>query len=330
MASRPPQAATTLDAPPDEPRLPLGGRTILVPLERLDDNPFQHRSEIEEEKLDELAASIAASGLLQAIAVRAVGERFQVIAGHRRAAAFKLLFERAASDKERRQWAAIPAMERSATDEEMHRLGLTENLQRDDPSALDAAASLAAYQARYELTTSQLAERLSLELTRVKRLLQLNGSPAVVKAGVTRGLKVPVLDETGQPVLTPQGKPRHRRLRLDLHAALEFQRLHAHWADENPRRADERIEALIKRTLTEGWGLRRIASYCASVRDRRDAGPEGGDAPGGPAKARPLYVDRGGDLLIKKGLLAQATSAQVAELRQLLHSLIAQLPDASS
>ena len=100
-------------------------RALRIPLALLDPNPFQHRSELDPEALEELSASIASSGLLQPICVRPVGERMQVIAGHRRWEAFKLLLSRAETAPQASLFSTIPAYERGGvTDEEMHRLGL--------------------------------------------------------------------------------------------------------------------------------------------------------------------------------------------------------------
>ena len=59
------------------------GDNLNLSLDLLDDNPFQPRGAMDEGPLEELVASIARHGLLQAITVRRVADRFQVIAGHR-------------------------------------------------------------------------------------------------------------------------------------------------------------------------------------------------------------------------------------------------------
>ena len=66
----------------------------------------------------------------------------------------------------------------------MERFALIENLQRDDPNPVDTAHGLASYQKRFAtaenpmgLSTSELAQRLGLDQTRVKRLLQLSAAP---------------------------------------------------------------------------------------------------------------------------------------------------------
>ena len=302
------------------------GRPTQVALDRLDDNPFQHRTEMETEKLEELAASIASSGLLQPVSVRALGGRWQVIAGHRRVAAYRLLQERASAPDEARRWATIPAVERAeVSDEEMQRLGLTENLQRDDPSALDAAASLAAYQARHQLTTDELAERMSLAVDRVQRLLRLANAPQVVKNGVTKGVMVPVVDDAGNPIKTASGRDKQEHRHLDLLAALEFTRLYEQLARESPRKAGDRVESVIRRALEAGWGFRRIKSHCAALRagrsDRSTA--EITKAVSGPCSPS-LFVEKGGVLTIYRERIAGASVESRAALVALLDAVAAQ------
>jgi ParB family chromosome partitioning protein len=74
------------------PRVPVapaveteGGKPREIPLDQLDRNPFQTRTRMNEEQLEELSASIAANGVVQPILVRPLANgRFQLIAGERR------------------------------------------------------------------------------------------------------------------------------------------------------------------------------------------------------------------------------------------------------
>ncbi|MEO5569064.1 MAG: ParB N-terminal domain-containing protein, partial [Gemmatimonadaceae bacterium] len=67
---------------PDEQ--PSGGELVRIPLSRIRPNPFQPRKSFNPEQLADLEASLAASGLLQPIAVRRVGDTYELIAGERR------------------------------------------------------------------------------------------------------------------------------------------------------------------------------------------------------------------------------------------------------
>src|ERR1700761_5784824 len=76
-----PQAAV---APAPAP-VPIEGKPREIPIEQIERNPFQTRAAFDEGALKELSASIAATGVVQPVLVRPLGEdRFQLIAGERR------------------------------------------------------------------------------------------------------------------------------------------------------------------------------------------------------------------------------------------------------
>src|SRR5215467_551746 len=92
-------------------------------------------------------SSLSSLGMLNPILVRRKGDKYEVISGHRRLAAYRRLQFAAKSEKEKQKYGAIPARELpSVTDEQMLLLGLTENLLRADISPLDAALGLLALQ----------------------------------------------------------------------------------------------------------------------------------------------------------------------------------------
>lgn len=93
-------------------------------------NPFQPRTEFDEEALSELAASIKAIGIVQPITVRAVEEgKYEIIAGERRFRASKLA-----------GLSTIPAYIRKTEDDSLLELALIENIQREDLNAIEVAS----------------------------------------------------------------------------------------------------------------------------------------------------------------------------------------------
>ena len=91
-------------------------------------NPYQPRQHVDPERLQELASSLKAQGLLQPIVVRRDREGFELIAGARRWRAAQMAgFE------------TIPALVKPASDEEVLGLALLENLQREDLNPLEEA-----------------------------------------------------------------------------------------------------------------------------------------------------------------------------------------------
>jgi ParB family chromosome partitioning protein len=106
-----------------------GGRPREIPLEMIDHNPFQTRSQVNEEQLAELAASISANGVVQPILVRSLsGGRFQLIAGERRWRASKLAGK-----------TTVPAILRQVSDEQAMEITIVENLQRADLNPMEQA-----------------------------------------------------------------------------------------------------------------------------------------------------------------------------------------------
>src|SRR5713101_4697366 len=87
--------------------------TWRIALNLLDQNPHQPRAQMDEAALAELMASIRDHGLLQPITVRKVGNRYQVIAGHRRLEAFRRLLADAVQDEAKAErFRTIPAHEK--------------------------------------------------------------------------------------------------------------------------------------------------------------------------------------------------------------------------
>src|SRR5579862_5369739 len=124
-----------------------GGRPREIPLDLIDDNPFQTRSQINEEQLGELAASIAANGVVQPILVRPLAEgRFQLIAGERRWRASKLAGK-----------TTVPAILRQVSDEQAMEITIVENLQRADLNAMEQARAFDRLSRDFHMTQEQMA-----------------------------------------------------------------------------------------------------------------------------------------------------------------------------
>ena len=106
-----------------------GGRPREIPIDLVEPNPFQTRSHVNEEQLAELAASIAANGVVQPVLVRPLANgRFQLIAGERRWRASRLAGKN-----------TVPAILRQVSDEQAMEITIVENLQRADLNAMEQA-----------------------------------------------------------------------------------------------------------------------------------------------------------------------------------------------
>lgn len=147
-----------------------------IPLNLIDPNPFQPRTQLPEDGLDELANSIRSSGLLQPILIRPAGERFQLVAGERRWRAAK----KAGLDK-------VPAVVRDIADAEALELALAENLLREALNPLEVARAYDQLQREFHLTHEQIAERLGVNRTTVTNTLRLLALPPQVQTLLMEG-----------------------------------------------------------------------------------------------------------------------------------------------
>ncbi|MGI9177961.1 MAG: ParB/RepB/Spo0J family partition protein [Pirellulales bacterium] len=143
---------------------------------RIDPNPWQPRSIVDDADLAELAASLGEHGLVQPIVVRARGDRFQLIAGQRRLAAAKKL-----------GWEKVPVRILDVDDRQMSEIAIVENLQRRDLDALEKAASFKQYLSTWSCTQDELAKRLSVDRSTVANLIRLLELPAGVQSRLRAG-----------------------------------------------------------------------------------------------------------------------------------------------
>jgi len=152
-----------------------------ISIELIDVNPWQPRTEFEEEALQELAESIKIHGLIQPITVRKSKERYQIIAGERRLRASKLA-----------GLTEIPAYIRTASDMEMLEMGLIENIQRKDLNPIEIALSFQRLLDECNIRQEDLANRVSKSrsvISNYLRLLKLYPpvQTAVVQEKITMG-----------------------------------------------------------------------------------------------------------------------------------------------
>ena len=200
---------------------------------------------------------------------------------------------------------------------------LVENLQRDDLSPLDAALGLSRFQETHQLSTDALTKRTGLEVDRVKRLLRLARAPKLIQDACDEGVLVDQIDERGAVKLLPSGNPKHERNRLDLMAALEFAKLHAHAVKSSPKKADERTARAIHRALSERWSVRRVQAFCRAAVAGDDPEMSGGELPA-QAAPLPLFTD-GPELRIRRAQLKGAAPEERTALLQLLTALVGEL-----
>jgi len=174
-AAHPAAAAGPAPVPAPAPDGLAGYREVAVHL--VEPNPYQPRKEFAAEALTELVESIKAEGLLQPIVVRAVGDKFQLIAGERRWRAFQQL-----------KLKSIPARVMTSSDASSASLALIENLQRADLNPLEEAHGYASLIRDFDLTQDAAAQRVGKGRATVANSLRLLSLEAELQGYVGKGL----------------------------------------------------------------------------------------------------------------------------------------------
>ena len=148
-----------------------------IPIQEVSPNPHQPRSRFDGEAIEELAASIRATGVLQPIIVRrAPGGGFQLVAGERRL--------RAAGSAGLNR---IPAVVREVDDAQMLELALVENVQREDLGPIEEAQAYRNLAERLRLTHDEISERVGKQRVSITNALRLLSLPPEVQEMVSRG-----------------------------------------------------------------------------------------------------------------------------------------------
>lgn len=144
-----------------------------IALDLIDVNPWQPRTEFNEEELEELATSILNYGIITPLTLRKAGDRFQIIAGERRFRAAKM----AGLDK-------VPAYIRDVTDDKMLAVALIENIQRQDLNPIEEALSYQRLISECNLTQETLADQVGKKRSTVTNYLRLLKLPADIQNGL--------------------------------------------------------------------------------------------------------------------------------------------------
>jgi ParB family chromosome partitioning protein len=140
-------------------------------------NPFQPRTEFDEQALKELSESIRLQGLIQPITVRRVNAHsYQLISGERRLRASKLA-----------GLTTIPAYVRTANDQQMLEMALIENIQRENLNAIEVALSFQRMIDECHLKQEELGERVSKNRSTVTNYLRLLRLPPAIQTSIRDG-----------------------------------------------------------------------------------------------------------------------------------------------
>jgi ParB family chromosome partitioning protein len=147
-----------------------------LPVGQIVPNPDQPRRHFDDAALDELAASLKVSGLIQPIVVRPKGKVYQIVAGERR--------WRAA---QRAQLHDVPVLIRTLSDAETVELAIVENVQRQDLNAIEEAEAYQRLMKEYGHTQEALGRIVGKSRSHIANLLRLLDLPPFVRSAVADG-----------------------------------------------------------------------------------------------------------------------------------------------
>ncbi|MBT8245506.1 MAG: ParB/RepB/Spo0J family partition protein [Winogradskyella sp.] len=153
------------------------GNIVELDIEDIELNPFQPRTNFNEETLRELASSIRELGVIQPITVRKLAfNKYQLISGERRFRASKLIGN-----------TTIPSYIRIANDQESLEMALVENIQRHDLDPIEIALSYQRLIDEIQLTQEQMSERVGKKRSTIANYLRLLKLDPIIQTGMRDG-----------------------------------------------------------------------------------------------------------------------------------------------
>lgn len=153
------------------------GNIIELEIEAIEINPFQPRSNFNEEALQELAVSIRELGVIQPITVRKLDfNKYQLISGERRLRASRIV-----------GLTTVPAYIRIANDQESLEMALVENIQRHDLDPIEIALSYQRLIDEINLTQEQMSERVGKKRSTIANYLRLLKLDPIIQTGIRDG-----------------------------------------------------------------------------------------------------------------------------------------------
>jgi ParB family chromosome partitioning protein len=166
--------ATVQASPPTGTTVHPGPQEVDIDL--IEPSPYQPRTRFREEALDELARSIQASGIIQPLVLRPIGDRFQLIAGERRWRAA----QRAGLTK-------VSSIIRYVPDELALEMTLVENIQREDLNAIEQARAFERLMDEFQLTQESVAERTGKDRATVANAVRLLKLESTIQEWIEEG-----------------------------------------------------------------------------------------------------------------------------------------------
>ena len=153
------------------------GNVVELTLDQIEVNPFQPRTNFNQEAIEDLAKSIQALGVIQPITVRKTESgTFQLVSGERRLRAAKNV-----------GLSTIPSFVRTADDQESLEMALVENIQREDLDPIEVALSYQRLIDEIELTQEELSERVGKKRSTITNYIRLLRLDPIIQTGIRDG-----------------------------------------------------------------------------------------------------------------------------------------------
>jgi ParB family transcriptional regulator, chromosome partitioning protein len=169
LPARPPLTPQTS---PDAPPASAGPTT--VPINSVEANKDQPRTHFQQDRLEELAQSIRANGIIQPLIVTKQGESYQIVAGERRWRAAKIA-----------GLTTVPVVIQEFAADRILEVALVENIQREDLNPIEVARALERLVRDFKLSHEELGQRTGKDRTTITNLLRLLKLPQEVQQLVT-------------------------------------------------------------------------------------------------------------------------------------------------
>lgn len=153
-------------------------QVVEVALSQIEPNKYQPRTDFDQEKLEELAASIKEHGVVQPVVLRPLGpQRYQLVAGERRWRASQLA-----------GLTSIPAIIKTFSDQETSEIALIENIQREDLNPLEEASAYKTLIEDFDLTQEELAKKVGKSRSYIANTMRLLNLPPKIQEMIGKGL----------------------------------------------------------------------------------------------------------------------------------------------
>lgn len=165
-----PPAAPPVPTAPEPAPAPVQTKPTTVKIDDIEPNPVQPRTVFAQDRLEELAQSIRANGIIQPLIVRQIGNRFELIAGERRWRASRLA-----------GLAEVPVFVQDFAPDRLLEVALIENIQREDLNAIEAAQAFDRLAREMGLSHEEIGRRTGKDRSSIANMIRLLKLPIEVQ-----------------------------------------------------------------------------------------------------------------------------------------------------